>query len=77
MKMIKVKNDWSWVVDHAKNLMMEDKQLNEDVLRIAIKYRIDPIHIIELYGEGLDNGIEDGKYLSFKNWFYSFYYEEL
>lgn len=77
IEMIEVKNDWSWVVLHAKNLMTEDKELNEDVLKIAKKNRIDIISIIDLYSEGLDNGMDEGKYLSFKDWFYSFYSEEL
>ena len=81
MKMIKVKNDWTWVVNHAEKMINEDEQLENDVLRVAIKYRIEVDNIIELYDEGLSLHLEseegeEGEYLSFKDWFYSFYCEE-
>lgn len=75
MEIINVQNDWTWSVDHAKNLMMEDKQLQEDVLKIAKKYKLEVNTIIELYSEGLKNGISDGKFLSFDKWFYKVFKE--
>lgn len=82
MKMIKVKNDWSWAKNHTQQSMMRDKQLQENVLRVAIKNRIDVVNIIELYHEGLSLHQEStegeaGKYLNFKSWFYEFFREEL
>lgn len=83
MNLIKVKNDWEWVRKHAKKMIEDDLQLENDVLAIAREERIEVIDIIDLYHEGLDLGIidlhteinveEEGKYLSFKDWFYSFY----
>lgn len=78
MKMINVIDDWTWIKKHATEEMMEDEKLENDVLAVARKYRIEPVHIIELYSEGLSlhlesSGGKDGKYLSFKDWFYEFY----
>lgn len=80
MEMINVVNDWTWVKRHAKKMIREDEKLKNDVLAVARKYRIEPIHIIELYSEGLSlhlesagSGEEKDKYLSFKDWFYEFY----
>lgn len=73
MELIKVKNDWTWIVNHAKDMLMEDSHLHKDILRIAKEKRLDIIRIIDLYSEGLSNGAENGKYLSFKDWFYEFF----
>ena len=73
MEMIEVKNNWGWITLHAKEMMTEDKQLYEDVSKIAKMNKVDIISIIDLYSEGVDKGIENGKYLSFKDWFYKFY----
>lgn len=78
MELIDVVNDWSWVKEHSQKMIREDEKLENDVLEVSRKYRIEPIHIIELYSEGLSlhlesSGGKDGKYLSFKDWFYEFY----
>ena len=78
MKTINVVNDWTWMKRHAKKMIEEDEKLENDVLAVAREFRIEPIHIIELYSEGLSlhlesSGGEEGKYLSFKDWFYEFY----
>ena len=83
MNLIEVKNDWTWVREHAFKMINDDEQLENDVLAVARVERIEVIDIIDLYHEGLDLGIidlhteinveEEGKYLSFKDWFYSFY----
>lgn len=78
MEKIKVVNDWTWVKEHSEKMIKEDEQLENDVLTIAKENRIEVINIIELYHEGLSldqesAGGEEGKYLSFKDWFYEFY----
>lgn len=81
MELIDVVNDWEWIKKHAQKMMMEDEKLENDVLAVARKHRIEPIHIIELYSEGLSLHLESAgsggkkEYLSFKDWFYEFYHE--
>ena len=78
MEMINVVNDWTWVRNHAEKMIKEDEQLEDEVIKVARENRIEVINIIELYHEGLSLGQEsaggeEGKYLSFKDWFYEFY----
>lgn len=78
MEMINVVNDWTWVREHAEKMIKEDEQLEDDVIKVARENRMEVVNIIELYHEGLSlhqesAGGEEGKYLSFKDWFYEFY----
>jgi len=69
--MISVKDDWTWVVRHVDEALKDDK-LYDDVYEYMTKYRIDLDRVKELYLDGITHGSEDGKYLSFSDWFYEF-----
>jgi|SRR5690625_5130858 len=69
--MIKVKDDWTWVVEHVEE-ELENDALYDDVYEYMTKHRIDLDQVKELYHDGLTHGIEDGKYLPFSQWFYEF-----
>jgi len=72
--MINVKNDWKWVKNHVQQSIMKDEQLRKDYFKIAKKYEIKPIFIMEMYQDAIRYGEKNGKYLNFKNWFYRFYF---
>ena len=72
MEMIKVKKDWNWIFNNARKEMMDDCQLHEDVLRVAKEQKLDIVRIVTLYSAGV-YGTENGKYLTFKDWFYDFF----
>lgn len=75
--MIEVKNDWRWAKNHVHNMIAKDEQLRNDYFKFARKYQIKPIHIIEMYYDGIQYGMKDGKYLNFKDWLYRFFkYQE-
>ena len=69
--MINVKNDWTWVNNHVDE-EMENETLFDGVHAYMQKHNIDLDGVKELYHDGLLNGIEDGKYLPFSQWFYEF-----
>lgn len=69
--MIKVKNDWSWVVEHVEE-ELKDEELFNDVHEFMTEKRIDLDRVKELYHDGIEHGIEDGKYLPFSEWFYEY-----
>src|SRR5690606_20094540 len=73
---IPVMDDWEWVSMHVDE-ELKNNALYEDVLRYMRKYNIELGIIKELYHDGLSNGIEDGKYLSFSQWFYEFAYHDI
>ena len=77
MEMISVVNDWTWVREHAEKMIKEDEQLEDEVIKVARENGMEVVNIIELYHEGLllgqESTGEEGKYLSFKDWFYGFY----
>lgn len=69
--MIDVKNDWNWVSTHVESELKDD-ELYSRVLAYMQKYRLDLDRIKDLYHDGLINGIQDGKYLTFSEWFNRF-----
>lgn len=71
LTMINVKNDWDWVNEHVRN-ELENEVLLNDVTEYANKKGIDIDRVKELYVEGIDHGEENGKYLSFSQWFYEY-----
>lgn len=72
MELIKVKNDWTWVCHHVDELLNSNEKLNDDILMYIEENKIDLDRIKEMYLDGIEHGIEDGKYLSFETWFYEF-----
>lgn len=72
MEMINVKKDWNWIFNNAREEMMDDCQLHKDVLRVAKEQKLDIVRIVTLYSAGIYQA-ENGKYLSFKDWFYDFF----
>jgi Helix-turn-helix domain len=71
LAMIRVMDDWTWVNNHVDE-ELENETLFDDVNEYMQKHNIDVDRIKELYHDGLSNGIEDGKYLPFAQWFYEF-----
>ena len=71
LTMIKVMDDWNWVNNHVDE-ELENETLFDDVNEYMQKHNIDLDRVKELYHDGLSNGIEDGKYLPFSQWFYEF-----
>lgn len=74
LTMIKVKNDWDWIIEHC------DGELNEQLVEDIKEYTNNPymdrndfLNVYQLYAEGMD-GVnvpeEGGEYLSFSQWFY-------
>lgn len=76
LTMINVMNDWDWVSNHVDE-ELENETLYEEVNEYMQKHNIDLERVKELYHDGLSNGIEDGKYLSFSQWFYEFAYDDI
>ena len=76
---IPVKDDWDWVVEHVRE-ELENPVLNDLVRRVLDKPFMDENEVknlADLYNEGLRNGIEDGKYIPFAQWFYEFFEERI
>ena len=71
--MIEVKNDWNWILKQTRKEIRKNEQLRNDYFKVARKYQIKPIYIIEMYHDGIRYGANAGKYLSFEDWFYRFY----
>lgn len=71
LTMIKVIDDWTWVSMHVDE-ELENESLFDEVNEYMQKHNIDLDRIKELFHDGLSNGIEDGKYLPFAQWFYEF-----
>ena len=69
--MIYVKNDWDWVSAHVES-ELKDEKLYSRVLAYMRKYRIGLDRMKDLYHDGLEHGIQDGKYLTFCEWFNRF-----
>lgn len=72
MKFIEVQNDWNWVNEYVDDELKKDEQLYDDVLEYAAENNIEVWNIKELYQDGIEHGMIDGKYLTFKDWFYEF-----
>ncbi|EOV9525564.1 helix-turn-helix domain-containing protein [Bacillus cytotoxicus] len=68
---IKVLNDLDWINIHVDE-ELENSDLYDIVEEWMDKHRIDLDQVKDLYHEGLNQGVEDGKYLSFSQWFYEF-----
>lgn len=73
---IPVMDDWEWVSMHVDE-ELENEILYDDVLRYMQKYNIELGRVKELYHDGLEQGMEDGKYLPFSQWFYEFAYDDI
>ena len=72
--MIEVKNDWHWILKQARKEIRKNEQLRNDYFKVARKYQIKPIYIVEMYQDAIRYGEKNGKYLNFKDWFYRFYF---
>lgn len=76
MEMIKVVDDWTWVRKHVGEALRSDEKLYNSVLDyLENRYLTfdEIVHQIgDLYHEGLTEGMEEGKYFSFRDWFYEF-----
>ena len=72
--MIEVKNDWRWILEYVRKEIRKDQKLRDDYFKVSKKYQIKPVRIIEMYHDGIRYGASAGKYLSFKDWFYRFYF---
>lgn len=72
--MIRVKNDWDWIVEHC------DSELNDQLIEEIKKYTDNPYmdrnDFLNLYKEyqagmdGVDVPEDGGEYLPFSQWFY-------
>lgn len=64
-----VKNDWEWIKDHVRKEIASNSVLEEKVIQTSLSLD----QVTELYAEGIEHGMEDGKYLSFTDWFHEFF----
>lgn len=72
---IPVVNDWEWIRQHV-----EEELKNETLFDLALDFLEEPfldlndlVHRLgDLYRDGLVEGMEDGKYLPFSQWFYEY-----
>jgi len=70
--MIKVKNDWTWVVERVNRELNGNTELEEKVYQYMDEKNIDLDRVKEMYQDGIEHGEENGKYLTFENWFNEF-----
>lgn len=76
---IPVKDDFEWVLDHVQQELKNDT-LNELVRKVMGKPFMndnDVKNLAGLYYDGLRNGMEDGKYIPFAQWFYEFFEDQI
>ena len=71
LTMINVRDDWGWVSAHVDE-ELQNEILFEEVQAWANKKGISIERVKELYHDGLSEGIEEGKYLPFSQWFYGY-----
>ncbi|RKO61820.1 helix-turn-helix domain-containing protein [Caldibacillus debilis] len=79
LTMIPVKDDFEWVLDHVRE-ELENPVLDDLVRKVMGKPSMDENdmkNLAGLYHDGLRNGSENGKYLSFSQWFYEFFEEKI
>lgn len=69
--MIKIVNDWNWISKYVDK-ELENEELYDKVLAYMMKYNISLGRMKELYHDAVDYGMENGKYLSFSEWFQEF-----
>lgn len=76
---IPVMDDWEWVSMHVKDELSNPvfDELVRSVLDKPYMDENDVKNLTSLYWEGLENGLEDGKYIPFSQWFYEFYEDEI
>lgn len=75
---IPVIDDWEWVLRHVKNEL--ENPLFDELVRSVLGPFLDENdmkNLADLYWDGLQNGLEDGKYIPFAQWFYEFYEDEI
>lgn len=76
---IPVKDDFEWVLDHVREELKNDT-LNDLVRRVLDKPFMnnnDVKNLAGLYHEGLQQGIENGKYIPFAQWFYEHFEDRI
>lgn len=66
-----VRDDWGWVSAHVDE-ELQNEILFEEIQTWADKKGISIERVKELYHDGLSEGIENGKYLPFSQWFYGY-----
>lgn len=76
---IPVIDDWEWVTMHVRDELSNPvfDELVRKVLQKPFMNENDVKNLADLYWEGLQNGLEDGKYIPFSQWFYEFYEDEI
>ena len=76
---IPVIDDWEWVTMHVKDELSNPvfDELVRNVLDKPYMDENDVLHLADIYWDGLQNGLEDGKYIPFSQWFYEFYEDEI
>lgn len=67
--MIKVEQNRDWVHEHIAKELNLDEALFQEVQDFADVKNIGVGDIYDLYYDGLCEGIENGEYLSFADWF--------
>lgn len=68
---IDAKDDIDWVHSQVESELIE-QQLKVDVEDYMDDKDIDLEQVKELYHDGLREGLENGRYLTFKSWFYAY-----
>jgi hypothetical protein len=79
LTMIPVVDDRDWVLLHMKE-ELENPVFDDLVRKVLDKPFMDENDIqnlADLYYDGLSNGMEDGKYIPFAQWFYEFYEDRI
>lgn len=71
LTMIKVIDDWTWICTRVDG-ELENDELSKEVTEWSDKHGIDLDRVKELYHDGLTHGRENGKYLSFSQWFHEY-----
>jgi hypothetical protein len=79
LTMIPVVDDWDWVFAHVKDELENPvfNQLVRKVLNKPFMGENDVRNLADLYHDGLREGMEDGKYIPFAQWFYEFYEDRI
>jgi|GEM_PF-6894711 len=79
LTMIPVMDDFEWVLSHVQD-ELENPALGDLVRKVLNKPFMDENdvrHLAGLYHDGLREGLEDGKYIPFSQWFYEFYEDRI
>jgi len=76
---IPVIDDFEWVLFHVRN-ELQNESFSDLVRRVLNKPFLDDndvCRLADLYHDGLRDGIEDGKYIPFAQWFYEYFEDRI